>query len=127
MTIRSTLLSGIAGFAVAAAVTFAAQAQGEPSAPLAPPQMENPGATPATAPSAGPVSHHPHHRVSRGQSGPQHSTPAEAAATDDLNAQQVTADAMPAAFVAPAAPAPVAPPAAPAPAAPSPAVPPATP
>ena len=110
MTIRSTLLSGIAGFAFAAAVTFAAQAQGEPSAPIAAPQVENPGATPATAPSAGvPGVPKAHHRRYRGQSGPQDSTPAEAAATDDLNAQQITAGAMPAALVVPAAPAPVAP------------------
>jgi hypothetical protein len=123
MTMRYTLLSGVAGLAVAGLLTFGTYAQTD--APMAAPQAANPGQTPATAPSAGPVAQpkHLHHRLYKGQSGPQDSTPAEHAATDRLNQQalqqaqtapQVTATTMPAAPAAPAdAAAPVTPPSTP--------------
>lgn len=85
MTMRNTLLSGIAGLAIAGVLSFGAYAQ------LAPPQTSNPGQTPATAPSADVpgTARNVHHRTYHGQSGPQYSTPAEHAATDRLNQQQV--------------------------------------
>ena len=85
MTMRTSLLSGVAGLAVASLLTFGTYAQTDE--PMAAPQATNPGQTPATAPSAGPVAHpkNLHHRLYRGQSGPQDSTPAEHAATDRLN------------------------------------------
>ena len=90
MTMRTTLLSGIAGLAIASAISFAAYAQTDPVAPATEPQATNPGQTPATAPSAGvPGGHKVHHRLYKGQSGPQDSTPAEAAATEKLNQQQL--------------------------------------
>ena len=114
MTMRTTLLSGVAGLAVAGLLTFGTYAQTDE--PMAAPQATNPGQTPATAPSAGPVAHpkNLHHRLYRGQSGPQDSTPAEHAATDLLNQQslQQGAGAQPA-MVPPPAPVPPAPPAAP--------------
>jgi len=93
MTMRSTLLSGIAGLAIASAMTFAAQAQTD-APPPAPGTTTNAtgGQTPATAPSADPAKPRVHHhRILRGQSGPQDSTPAERAATDRLNDQQLAA------------------------------------
>jgi len=93
MTLRNTLLSGLAGLAIAGAVSFGAQGQ---TVPATAPQADNPGQMPATAPSAGiPGGPKVHHRRYQGQSGPQDSTPAEAAATDRLNDQQVVADAAP--------------------------------
>ena len=90
MTMRTSLLSGIAGLAIAGAISFGATAQTDPAAPTAAPQATNPGQTPATAPSAGvPGGRKVHHRRYRGQSGPQDSTPAEAAATERLNQQQL--------------------------------------
>jgi hypothetical protein len=87
---RTSLLSGIAGLAIAGAISFGAYAQTDTAAPAAAPQAINPGQTPATAPSAGvPGGHKVHHRLYKGQSGPQDSTPAEAAATDQLNQQQL--------------------------------------
>ena len=90
MTMRTSLLSGIAGLAIAGAISFGAYAQTDPAAPTAAPQATNPGQTPATAPSSGvPGGHKVHHRLYKGQSGPQDSTPAEAAATERLNQQQL--------------------------------------
>jgi hypothetical protein len=90
MTMRTSLLSGIAGLAIAGAISFGATAQTDPAAPTAAPQATNPGQTPATAPSAGvPGGPKVHHRRYKGQSGPQDSTPAEAAATERLNQQQL--------------------------------------
>jgi hypothetical protein len=95
MTLRTTLFSGIAGLALASALSFGAYAQAV--TPTAAPQVTNPGQTPATAPSAGvPGGPKAHHRVYRGQSGPQDSTPAEKAATERLNQQQLTAVQAPA-------------------------------
>jgi len=90
MTMRTSLLSGVAGLAIASAISFGAYAQTAPLTPTAAPQATNPGQTPATAPSAGvPGGRKVHHRRYRGQSGPQDSTPAEAAATELLNQQQL--------------------------------------
>jgi hypothetical protein len=87
---RTSLLSSIAGLAIAGAISFGAYAQTDPAAPTDAPQATNPGQTPATAPSAGiPGARKVHHRVYRGQSGPQDSTPAEKAATELLNQQQL--------------------------------------
>jgi hypothetical protein len=108
MTMRTSLLSGIAGLAIAGAISFGAYAQSDPVTPTAEPQATNPGQTPATAPSAGvPGGHKIHHRVYKGQSGPQDSTPAEVAATERLNQQQLqqvqaTPPAAPADATAPA-------------------------
>jgi hypothetical protein len=83
-------MSGIAGLAIAGAISFGATAQTDPTTPTAEPQVTNPGQTPATAPSAGiPGGHKIHHRLYKGQSGPQDSTPEEAAATERLNQQQL--------------------------------------
>jgi hypothetical protein len=90
MTMRTTLLSGIAGVAIAGAISLGAYAQTDTAAPTAAPQATNPGQTPATAPSAGiPGGKKVHHHLYKGQSGPQDSTPAEAAATERLNQQQL--------------------------------------
>ena len=89
MTMRTSLLSGIAGLAIAGAISFGATAQTDPAAPTAEPQATNPGQPPASAPSVARVKQHHHHVVYRGQSGPQNSTAAEAAATDRLNQQQL--------------------------------------
>jgi hypothetical protein len=89
MTMRTSLLSGIAGLAIAGVISFGAYAQTDPVAPTDAPQATNPGQTPATAPSVARVKQHHHHGVYRGQSGPQDSTPAEAAATERLNQQQL--------------------------------------
>ena len=53
MTMRTSLLSGVAGLAIASAISFGAYAQTAPLTPTAAPQATNPGQTPATAPSAG--------------------------------------------------------------------------
>jgi hypothetical protein len=102
MKMRTFLLSGIAGLAVASVVSFGAQAQTDPAAPAteqAAPQATDSnatgGQTPATAPSVAKVKQHHHRGVYRGQSGPQDSTPAEKAATDRLNQQQLTAATAP--------------------------------
>jgi hypothetical protein len=90
MTSRTALLSSVAGLAIAGAVAFGVQAQ--VVTPTAAPQATNPGQTPATAPSAGvPGGRKVHHRLYKGQSGPQDSTPAEKAATERLNQQQLAA------------------------------------
>ena len=90
MTMRTSLLSGIAGLAIAGAISLGAYAQTDAVTPTAAPQADNPGQMPATAPSAGvPGRHKVHHRLYKGQSGPQDSTPAEAAATEKLNQQQL--------------------------------------
>lgn len=90
MTMRTSLLSSIAGLAIAGAISLGAYAQTDPVAPTAEPQTTNPGQTPATAPSAGvPGGHKVHHRLYKGQSGPQDSTPEEKAATEKLNQQQL--------------------------------------
>ena len=90
MTMRTSLLSGVAGLAIAGAISLGAYAQTDAAAPTAAPQATNPGQTPATAPSAGvPGGRKVHHRRYKGQSGPQDSTPAEAAATERLNQQQL--------------------------------------
>lgn len=96
MNMRTILLSGIAGLAVAGAVSFGAQAQTDAASPPAaqttdqtPDTNATGGQTPATAPSAARVKQHYHHRIYHGQSGPQDSTPAEKAATDSLNQQQL--------------------------------------
>ncbi len=90
MTMRTSLLSGIAGLAIASAISFGAYAQTDAAAPTVAPQATNPGQTPATAPSAGvPGEHKVHHRTYKGQSGPQESTLEEAAATERLNQQQL--------------------------------------
>ena len=101
MTMRTSLLSGIAGLAIAGAISFGATAQTDPAAPTAAPQATNPGQTPATAPSVARVKQHHHHGVYSGQSGPQDSTPAEKAATDSLNQQQLTAAQAPAPAASP--------------------------
>jgi len=93
---RTSLLSGIAGLAIAGAISFGATAQTDPAAPTAAPQATNPGQTPATAPSVARVKQHHHHGVYSGQSGPQDSTPAEAAATERLNQQQLQQPVQPA-------------------------------
>ena len=103
MSMRSFLLSAIAGLAVASVVSFGAPAQTDAAAPAtdqAAPQTTDSnatgGQTPATAPSVERVKQHHHRGIYRGQSGPQDSTPAEKAATDLLNQQQLTAAQPPA-------------------------------
>ena len=78
MKMRTILLSGIAGLAVAGAVSFGAQAQTDAASPPAaqttdqtPDTNATGGQTPATAPSAARVKQHYHHRIYHGQSGPQ--------------------------------------------------------
>ncbi len=96
MKMRTLLLSGIAGLAVASIVSFGAQAQTDQTAPtteqaaMQTNEMNATGGqTPATAPSTERSTQHYHHIIYRGQSGPQDSTPAEKAATDRLNEQQL--------------------------------------
>jgi len=103
MTMKSSLLSGIAGLAVAIALSFGAQAQTDTAAPAtdqAAPQATDSnatgGQTPATAPSVKRSDQRHHRAIYRGQSGPQDSTPAEKSATDLLNQQQLAAAQMPA-------------------------------
>jgi hypothetical protein len=101
MKMTTFLLSGIAGLAVASAVSFGAYAQTDATSPAAAtPQATDSnatgGQTPATAPSVERVKQRHHHGIYRGQSGPQDSTPAEKAATDLLNQQQLTAGQLPA-------------------------------
>ena len=96
MIMRTTLLTGIAGLAIAGAISFGAFAQTDPAAPTTEPQATNPGQTPATAPSVARVKQHHHRGVFRGQSGPQDSTPEEAAATERLNQQQLQQPVQPA-------------------------------
>ena len=99
MKMRTLLLSGIAGLAVASVVSFGAQAQTDSAAPAA--VNATGGQTPATAPSVVRVKQHHHHDIYRGQSGPQDSPPAEKAATDSLNQQQLTAAQAPAPAASP--------------------------
>jgi len=103
MTMKSSLLSGIAGLAVASVLMFGAQAQTDTAAPAtdqAAPQATDSnttgGQTPATAPSVERDKQHHHRGIYRGQSGPQDSTPEEKAATDRLNQQQLAAAQSPA-------------------------------
>ena len=96
MKIRSFLLSGITGLAVASAVWFGAQAQTDvaspataQAAPQTPTSNATGGQTPASAPSVERVKQHHHRGIYRGQSGPQDSTASEKAATDALNQKQL--------------------------------------
>ena len=92
MTSRTALLSGIAGLAVATVLSFGAQAQTGATRPptrLAlslPSQMMSSGN--AREPAAKYTIRHFRHTA---RSGPQDSTPAEQAATDRLNMQQLRA------------------------------------
>ena len=103
MKTKSFLLSGIAGLAVASIVSFGARAQTDTAAPATelaaaqtPADNATGGQTPATAPSVERTKQRHHRVIYRGQSGPQDSTPAEKAATDLLNQQQLTAAQSPA-------------------------------
>jgi hypothetical protein len=90
-TIRTSLLSGIAGLAAMGAFSFAAQAQDATPAPTtATETMPSGDATPAVTHVA---KHRVAHRAHRNAQGmpTNDSTPAEKAATDLLNAQQVVA------------------------------------
>jgi len=90
-TIRTSLLSGIAGLAALGAMSFAAQAQDAAPAQTTATELAPSGeGTPAVAHVA---KHRVAHRAHRNAQGmpTNDSTPAEKAATDLLNAQQVVA------------------------------------
>jgi hypothetical protein len=106
MKTKTFPLSAIAGLAIAGVVSFGAQAQTvqaqteqtqtDVAAPatdqapvLTPAANTTGGQTPATAPSVDWTKQRHHAGVYHGQSGPQHSTPSEKAATDLLNQQQL--------------------------------------
>jgi hypothetical protein len=103
MKTKTFLLSGIAGLAVASAVSFGAQAQTDTATPATeqaaaqtPVANATGGQTPATAPSVEWTKQRHHRGIYRGQSGPQDSTPAEKAATDLLNRKELAAVQSPA-------------------------------
>ena len=89
MTLRTTLFSGIAGLAVAAALSFGAQAQTETAASPATWQQ---GVMMSSGNAREPaVKHSMRYSRHTARSGPQDSTPAEQAATERLNRQQLAA------------------------------------
>ena len=92
MTMRTQLLSGAAGLAIAMALSFGAQAQ---AAPPPTPDQSSPemtgnmasGESPAMAKHA--LRHAKHHTKHHARASSRDSSPAEVAATERLNQQQL--------------------------------------
>jgi hypothetical protein len=89
MTLRTALLSGIAGLAIASAVAFGAQAQTETAALQT---MRQQGVMMSSGNASEPaVKHSMRYSRHTVRSRPQDSTPAEQAATERLNRRQLAA------------------------------------
>ncbi len=89
-TMKTSLLSGIAGLSIAAAVSFAAQAQTDATAPSDQSTAQTSEMMPSGDTDRPVAKHTSRHNRHSARSGPHDSTPAEQAATERLNEQQLS-------------------------------------